>query len=289
MAKITPATDPRKATARRRVDRGTARARLLDAAIDVIRLQGYAATTVDDLCAAAGVTKGAFFHHFDTKADLAIAAADYWSTTTGDRFADAAYHRAPTPTERVLGYVRFRAELIDGPPAAFTCLVGTMTQEVFATDPAIRDACAASIFGHAERLETDIDAALTDDARADSVTAGSVARHSQAVLQGSFVLAKAADDPAIVIDNLDHLTRYLTTILQPINGRSNSSAEANEGTPIPDAAISTDPLRNGTSTSDHLRPTAPTSGSGSWSAAGSDSVRRVLWASRRMAPASVIR
>jgi TetR/AcrR family transcriptional regulator, transcriptional repressor for nem operon len=35
---------------------------------------------VDDLRKAAGVTKGAFFHHFESKEDLAVAAAQYWNS-----------------------------------------------------------------------------------------------------------------------------------------------------------------------------------------------------------------
>ena len=50
-----------------RIRRGDARPALLDAALSVFRAQGYAGTSVDDLCRAAGVTKGAFFHHFASK------------------------------------------------------------------------------------------------------------------------------------------------------------------------------------------------------------------------------
>jgi TetR/AcrR family transcriptional repressor of nem operon len=194
--------------------RGTARGRLLEVAVDVIRTRGYAATTVDDLCAAAGVTKGAFFHHFASKEELGVAAADHWSATTGELFAAASFRAAPTPTDRVLAYVDFRAALIDGPPESFTCLVGTMAQETFASSSAIRDACGASILGHAATLEADLDAALTDAARDDGVRPDSLARHIQAVLQGGFVLAKAAGDPSLVTESLDHLRRYLTQVLR---------------------------------------------------------------------------
>ena len=57
----------------------SARTKLLDATLRMVRQQGFAATSVDELCKAAGVTKGAFFHHFDSKEALGVAAADYWS------------------------------------------------------------------------------------------------------------------------------------------------------------------------------------------------------------------
>src|SRR6476619_8630371 len=75
----------------------SSRDRLLDAAVAVIRAQGLHATTVDELCAAAGVSKGAFFHHFASKEDLAIAAAQYWSEMTGKLFAAAPYHAHKDP------------------------------------------------------------------------------------------------------------------------------------------------------------------------------------------------
>jgi TetR/AcrR family transcriptional repressor of nem operon len=195
--------------------RGTARGRLLDAAVEVIRGKGLSATSVDDLCAAAGVTKGAFFHHFESKQALAVAAADHWSQTTGALFAGADYHELDDPIERIFGYLELRAGLIIGSPADYTCLVGTMTQEAFATHPDVRDACAASIFGHAETLVPDLAAALESAGSPPGVDAKGLATYTQAVLQGSFVLSKAADDPQLVLDAIAHLRRYFECLFDP--------------------------------------------------------------------------
>lgn len=197
---------------RQHTKRPGAKAKLLDAALMEIRAKGYAATTVDDLCQAAGVTKGAFFHHFASKEDLAVAAAEHWSQTTGALFAAAPFHEPEDPLERVLGYIAFRKLLIAGDPAEFTCLVGTMVQETFDVHPRIREACHASIFGHAATLEADIAGAIEAYGTVAPVTARSLALHTQAVLQGAFILAKADDDPQAAADSIDHLHRYIVLL-----------------------------------------------------------------------------
>ncbi|QQA43148.1 TetR/AcrR family transcriptional regulator [Pelagovum pacificum] len=200
---------PRKTL--RSPERGAARTRLLEAARDVIRRKGYCATTVDDICREAEVTKGSFFHHFDSKEALGVAAADFWAETTSQFFEAAPYHTPDDPAERVLAYVAFRRSLIEGPIEGFTCLVGTMAQEVHAMSPDIRDACGASIFGHAATLEADFGAALAARGAGD-LSAASLARHTQCVIQGAFVLTKAANDPALARESLDHLERYFRLI-----------------------------------------------------------------------------
>lgn len=189
-----------------------ARSKLLEAAFALIRSKGYAATSVDELCAAAGVTKGAFFHHFKTKDDLAVAAAKHWSEVTGEFFAAAPYHELEDPLDRVLGYVEFRKAIIEGDLAEFTCLVGTMVQEAYGTHPEIRESCAASILGHAGTLEPDIDAAMKARNIDGGWTAASLARHTQAVLQGAFILAKATGDPTVARETVDHLKRYIAML-----------------------------------------------------------------------------
>jgi TetR/AcrR family transcriptional regulator, transcriptional repressor for nem operon len=193
-----------------------ARAQILEAALRVIRAKGYTATSVEDLCTAAGVTKGAFFHHFKSKEDLGIAAARHWSEVTGELFAAAPYHRHADPLARVLGYLDFRKQLLTGDVAEFTCLVGTMVQETFESSPGIRAACEASISGHAEKIETDIAEAMRQRGLRTQWTAKSLALHTQAVLQGAFILAKAKDDAKIAAASIDHLRRYIEFLFNPV-------------------------------------------------------------------------
>ena len=195
-------------------ERGDARTRLLEAARDVIRSKGFTATTVSDLCEAAGVTSGAFFHNFKSKEAMGVAAAEYWAETTSEFFRAAPYHAHKDPLDRVLGYIDFRGAIIDGELAEFTCLVGTMAQEVYRTHPDIRDACAASILGHATTLESDIAAAVASRGIRADWTPASLARHTQAVLQGAFILAKATGDREVARESVDHLRRYIELLFQ---------------------------------------------------------------------------
>jgi TetR/AcrR family transcriptional repressor of nem operon len=174
----------------------------------------------DALCQAAGVTKGAFFHQFGSKEALGVAAADYWAETTSALFADAPYRSHEDPLDRVLGYVAFfRRAIIRGAPSDFTCLVGTMVQEVYASAPDIREACAKSIFGHAALLEADIEAARREHRVTGDWTDASLARHTQAVLQGAFILAKAANSREVAIESVDHLRRYIEILFRKQKAR----------------------------------------------------------------------
>ena len=106
-------------------------------------------------------------------------------------FRSAPYHQHGDPLERVLGYLDFRKAILRGGLAEFTCLVGTMVQEVYDSNPEIRAACEASISGHASEVAVDIAAAMKRYRVRADWTAESLALHTQAVLQGAFVLAKA--------------------------------------------------------------------------------------------------
>ena len=191
------------------------KARILDAALRVIRTKGYSATTIDDVCATAGLTKGSFFHHFKSKDELALAATAHFAAMADGLFAAAPYRTLPDPRERVIGYVKFSKSILTGDLPEFTCLLGTLVQEAYETRPAIREACDKYISAHAALVEQDIAAAKRIYAPKAKWSPASLALFTQAALQGAFILAKAKHGPQIAAECIDHLQRYIETQLPP--------------------------------------------------------------------------
>ena len=185
-------------------DNLSTRERLISAAIDVIRVKGYAATSVNDIAAAAGVTKGSFFHHFATKEVCAREAAVQWSVQSR---ADtvSSFGGAATPQERIFAYMDFRISLLAGPVAKYACYVGTVLQEVHDTHPELAADTAASLLDQALALEPDLEAALGERRK----EARDLAIHIEATIQGALLLAKAEGGTKGARASLGHLKQYV--------------------------------------------------------------------------------
>jgi len=207
-----------------------ARRRILDATIGLIRRKGFEATRIDEICAAAGLTKGGFFHHFSGKEDLGVAVARHWGQVTGSLFAAAPYHDRADPLDRVVAYLEFRRALLTGGTDEFTCLAGTLSQELHQTSPAIRDAAADAIFDHAATLVDDIAAAKAARCPHAEWSPESLAQFTQAVLQGAFVLAKARGGADTARRMVDHLLRYVDLLFsqENIEGESDGTDHLSE-------------------------------------------------------------
>jgi TetR/AcrR family transcriptional regulator, repressor for uid operon len=70
---------------------------LLEAAVQLFALQGYEASSVAEICAAAGVSKGAFYHHFESKQALFLALLDEWLKRLDAAFAVVRQDTIPVP------------------------------------------------------------------------------------------------------------------------------------------------------------------------------------------------
>lgn len=186
---------------------------LLQAALYVFRAQGYAATTVEQLCRAAGVSKGAFFHHWPSKEALALAAIEHWNQMTGALFAEAPYQREKEPRAWVLAYLDFRLDLIGGQTPDWTCLLGTLLQECFQSHPALAAAAGAGIEAHVQTLVGQIESARLRHAPDADWDAADLARSLQAGLQGAFIMAKAGGGAPAAKACVRYLRRHVELLL----------------------------------------------------------------------------
>lgn len=75
------------------------RTHILDAAGELFARRGYDATSVDDICARAKVTKGAFYHHFATKHEVFIELRDRWLAELDSQLASADANSATVPQQ----------------------------------------------------------------------------------------------------------------------------------------------------------------------------------------------
>jgi TetR/AcrR family transcriptional regulator, transcriptional repressor for nem operon len=158
----------------------------------------------------------------------------HWNARSTGEFVAAPYHDPDDPRDRLLAYVDFRKAILKGDLPEFTCFAGTIVQEVYGTHPGIRTACEETISGHARTLEADIREAMRKyDVRGDW-TAESLALHTQSVIQGAFILAKAKGSAAVAAESLDHLRLYFQLLLaKPGKGRKDRLPRTRPGAARP--------------------------------------------------------
>ena len=104
--------------------------RLLHAAQELMLAKGYNATTVDEICEAAGLTKGSFFHYFRGKEELGAAVLERYCDSTMQMLQAAPHRQIKDPLKRLFGYLDFLMEMSRSPLAAKGCLLGTFAQEL---------------------------------------------------------------------------------------------------------------------------------------------------------------
>jgi len=191
-----------------------AREKLLDAAQRLMLVKGYPATTIDEICAAAKLTKGSFFHYFESKEDLGKALLDRYASSGQRREWSALQMNNRDPLKRVYGYLDFSARLYQRPHGRNGCLLGNFAQELSDTHPEIRSLCAERFDEWAEMLKRALDEAKIKHRPRAPLDTQSLAEHFIAVLEGSLILGKAHRDMGIVRKNLRHFKQYLKMIFQ---------------------------------------------------------------------------
>lgn len=196
-------------SARTKTSPAATKLHLLEAGVRLLRAQGFHGTTVDGICAEAGVTKGGFFHYFESKEDLARAAVEQFYETRTELFREAPFRKLADPLARVFGRLDFEQELVEASRQTTGCLVGMFAQEVAQSHRDLRKACEKYFELRVDDFTADLAAAKEAHAPTADFDPSSLSWHYTAIVQGSYILAKASGSNAIRLEGLDHFRRYL--------------------------------------------------------------------------------
>ena len=187
--------------------------RLVDAGVRLMRARGFSATTLDDICTAAGVTKGGFFHYFKSKDAIAKAALARFCDEREQDYQNAPFRTLPDPLDRVFGRLDFVRESAGGAGRLTKgCLIGMFAQELSFTNPELRGACRDEFARIASDFEADLAEAKAVYAPEAAFAPEGVAMLYVSMVQGSLMLAKASESNRVLIENIERFRGYVGTL-----------------------------------------------------------------------------
>ena len=166
------------------------RTRIVTAAAELFRRQGYNGTSVKQVIGAAGVPFGSLYHFFPGGKDELAEAAITTSGRAYQELYEAIADAAPDPAAAVTDFFDGAAEVLVGTGYADACPIGTVALEVASTNDRLRQATAAVFDGWLGSL-----AARLREAGVGEDAAKELAVVAVAAVEGGFMLSRAARSP----------------------------------------------------------------------------------------------
>lgn len=186
--------------------------KLIEATVRRMLVQGFAATSVDEICADAGVTKGSFFYYFASKEDICRAAMDTWAGWWVGILQAVNFNQIADPLDRIERLFVVMEETYLNPNAGAGCLIGTVAQEVASSNRNLGDCCEEHLNGWAEIVRQMLAEAKLAHPPKTEFDPASVAGMMLSLAQGSLLIAKTRQDRQIIRDNLQHCRAYINTL-----------------------------------------------------------------------------
>lgn len=191
------------------------RDRILEAAHERVLQHGFAATSVDQIQEAAGISRGTFFYHFPSKDDLARALIRRHSATdrklTDDLMARAE-KLASDPLQQALLFIALFEELFHETGAGEAgCLFASYLYESGLLEDDETHALILESIAHFQTVFGDkLAAAMRSRSPADpDVDPYLLANVAQSVIQGAFVLSRALGDKDLIVRHLRQFRSHL--------------------------------------------------------------------------------
>lgn len=194
----------------------------MDAAEALTMEYGFAGSTVNEVIKRAGVTKGAFFHHFESKDDLGYALVQRYADLDR-RHLESALERAERltrdPLQQVLIFVGLLMEELEGSSdVPQGCLFASYCYQKGLFDDRTLEIGRIAMETWRDRVAEKLRAAADSYPPAQEVDLESLADMLMTIFEGAFVLSRTLDDTRLLAQQLDHYRRYLELLFGRLVG-----------------------------------------------------------------------
>jgi TetR/AcrR family transcriptional repressor of nem operon len=210
------------------------RQKLVAAARRLILERGFTAAGVDQICEVAGVTKGAFFHHFKSKDEIGKAALADWAAFGMGLYAAAKAEPLRYPLDHVHRFIDIMIGFLHHSESPVTCVVGIISQEQALANPVLREACSQYLWDWSDFARQLLDEAKAAHAPKVDFDSEEVAWFLQSLWQGSMLIAKTRQDSTLAIRNLERARAYIDGLFGGDAGKKPAAQPVkNETSPLP--------------------------------------------------------
>ncbi len=201
-----------------RKDGAATREKILDAAQELILERGYVGMTVEHVLDRVGITKGAFFHHFKTKDDLAKALLRRFADKDARIYSETrerAEKLSDDPLQQMLIFIRLFEEMFESLREPYPgCLFASYIYELQQFDDETRDLIEESFRKWRELLKEKFEAIARKYPPRAKIEAASLADAFTVVLEGAFITGKAMNEPAVISEQLRHFRNYVELLFE---------------------------------------------------------------------------
>jgi TetR/AcrR family transcriptional repressor of nem operon len=197
------------------------REKILQEATRLFTLKGYHDTKLAEVLEAAGVTSGAFFHHFRNKEDLAFAVMEWYTEQRRHELNRIEQTLRPPASDDPLEPV---SRWLDATQERFRrraqrneagCIFGNLSTALSETHDGFRERLAAAFDQMAADFKPRLDAAARECCPGRRLDTLALARYIVAVIEGSILLARANQDARFMARHFQFLKEYLRQAFQP--------------------------------------------------------------------------